>query len=503
MLTPTPSTKSQSTTLARAQLFHYALPMGAITYLSGPIAILQGIYAKYYGLSLSTIASILLIANLFDAVTDPLVGYYSDRYQARRGTRKPFMLSGGLLFILGAYYLFFPPEQLSSLYVLTWFVVFYLGMTLFNIPHQAWGSELSPSAKSSTRLFTWRAVIMYGGGLLFYATPQLPLFETREFTPEVLKWSVLFAASLLVPSLCLCLYFVPNGRRLEDERKDKRKPARPAASTPTLHREPPALLTAVFCNRPLLLFLAAFLCSGIGMGVWAGLLFIFVDTYLGFGQEYSLIAMAGMVFAMAVMPFWSFVATRVGKTYAWAIGVATMALGIFCMSIPVPMQGQWVLMSAIIIAINVGGSAIVVCAPALLSDIVDYGTWKFGRDYAGTYFSSYSLVSKSNIAIGSAAGLMIAGHYGYDPSVSGNTAEAIFGLQVATVWLPTLLLLCSLFFILAIPITARRHALIRKALDRRSAQQTQRRAPKTLSDEQALFNEGSVSDGKPPLTLHT
>ena len=81
----------------------YSLPLLSLDFLVAPImSILQGIYAKYYGLELTAIASVLIIARVFDGVSDPLIGYWSDRMRAR----KPFVLAGGALFIVCAYFLF-------------------------------------------------------------------------------------------------------------------------------------------------------------------------------------------------------------------------------------------------------------------------------------------------------------------------------------------------------------------------------------------------------------
>ncbi len=117
-----------------------------MTWLGAPIPILQGIYAKYYGFSLTTLATIILLARFFDAITDPLIGYYSDRYARRTGTRKPFILAGGLLLILSAYFLYVPiggdigeSSNVSVAYFTFWFMALYLAMTLFEIPHSALG----------------------------------------------------------------------------------------------------------------------------------------------------------------------------------------------------------------------------------------------------------------------------------------------------------------------------------------------------------------------------
>ena len=78
---------NQNTT---SQNIIYALPMLSLSLLvTGPMAIMPGLYVKYFGLSIGAMALAKLLARLFDGITDPLIGYVSDYYQQRYGTRKP------------------------------------------------------------------------------------------------------------------------------------------------------------------------------------------------------------------------------------------------------------------------------------------------------------------------------------------------------------------------------------------------------------------------------
>ena len=92
--------------LSKTQYLSYVAPTMMVSFLWSLSPLLQGIYAKYYGVALTTIAMVLLIARVFDAVTDPLIGYWSDRYRAKFGTRKPFIIAGGILLIVSGYFLY-------------------------------------------------------------------------------------------------------------------------------------------------------------------------------------------------------------------------------------------------------------------------------------------------------------------------------------------------------------------------------------------------------------
>ena len=81
------SQKDSSQGLSNWQILAFSAPSVGMVFLTAPMSIVQGVYAKYFGVPLTTLAGILLLCRLFDAFSDPLMGYFSDRYRARTGTR--------------------------------------------------------------------------------------------------------------------------------------------------------------------------------------------------------------------------------------------------------------------------------------------------------------------------------------------------------------------------------------------------------------------------------
>jgi len=139
--------------LSLGQVAMYPLPYIMVGVFFTPIhTALPGIYAKHFGLGLSVIATAMFVGRLFDAVTDPLIGYASDAYHARTGTRKPFVVIGGLFFVLCTYFLCVPPENVSAAYFTGWLFVFYLAFTMFEIPHMTWGGELTSNATEKNKV---------------------------------------------------------------------------------------------------------------------------------------------------------------------------------------------------------------------------------------------------------------------------------------------------------------------------------------------------------------
>ena len=140
--------------LTNWKILAFSAPSVGLMFLVGPMSIVQGIYAKYFGIPLTTLAAILLLCRLFDAFSDPLIGYFSDRYRARTGTRKPFVLVGGLSLIVCSYFLFVPPDNVSTTYITFWMIAFYAVYTLNSIPAYAWAGEMTSYPEERARIFS-------------------------------------------------------------------------------------------------------------------------------------------------------------------------------------------------------------------------------------------------------------------------------------------------------------------------------------------------------------
>lgn len=457
-----PHLSNAGTTLSVREQFLYALPTASISFLFAPVtSVLHGIYATYFGLSLAAIAMVLLIARIFDAVTDPVIGYLSDRYHARTGGRKAFMAYGVMLLIVSGYFLYVPVNpssvdsstQVSVAHFLVFYLLFYLGATLFEIPHQAWGSELTAKPAERNSLFSWRFALVSVGYVLFYVLPLLPFFDTSDITPQILQWTVLASSCLIIPITFISLKSVPNQCGPKN-----------TIHTPGQTSHKPLRLTMLVSNRPLLLFLVTFIFTGIFGGMYMALLFIYVNSYLGLGEHFALALLIMFISGIVSVRFWNLIATNINKPCAWSIGTGLMLVSIVGISLLEPETAS--LQQFIIINILFGcGMAVgnIVC-PSILSDIIDYSRWKYSTDCSASFFSVYCMAIKANVALGGALALFIAGWYGFDPAADVHSPIAIEGVRVAMIWLPVLIGLVSIVFIFLTPITERRHSIIRRCL---------------------------------------
>ena len=435
----------------------YAAPYIAVAWFMAPVSVVQGIYAKYYAIPLTTIAAVILIARLFDAITDPLIGYYSDRYYQRTGTRKPFIIAGGLLFMVSSYFLYLPPVQATALYFTVWFMAVYLGWTLLEIPHTAWGGELAPTSQDKAKIFSFRSIASYSGTIAFYAIPLLPFLDSSEITPETLKISVIAASVLMLPCLYACIKKVPDS-------------ARPGARASKQTLGLLALLHTIITNKPFLLFIAAMLCNNIATGMWFGLIFIFVDAYLGLGEQFAKMFMLAFVVGVLATPVWCKIAQKIGNKQTWLLAMSLAITSFIYTATLSPGDTRFEELLILKTIQTLGFSCMGFVLPAMLSEIINYSAWKFNTESsAATYFSLYAFLAKATHSIAMALGLGIAGWYGFDPASASHDSDSIEGLTFAIAWGPLIFASLALVFIALSPISTRRHTVIRQRLDLRAA----------------------------------
>ena len=464
---------SQKPSLPLPLCLAYSAPHMTMMWLVTPIGVLQGIYAKYYGISLTSIAAAVLIVRLFDAFSDVLVGHYSDRYYGCRGTRKPFMLVGGLLFIVSSYFLYVPPTQVGIIYFTCWYLAFYLAWTLFQVPHIAWGTDLAPNSEDKTLLYSVRSFADYLGLLLFYTIPLLPFFETTEITPDTLKYSVIIAVILMLFFLFYGLKITTDNFIIHTNKKYKLLENKSTLSKRSvLSKKRKEFLTAlhsIIKNKPLLLFLGAYLFKTLGTSMWFGLIFIFVDVYLSLGKEFSRMFLVATVVGILATPIWYKLAIKIGKKITWLISMVLILFTFVYTGMLTPSDASLSELLVLKITQTLGLSCMGVVAPGILSEIIDYATWKDNTERGATLFASYTFIIKTSGAIASAFGLGIVGLYGFDVAATSHSEASTRGLLLAISWVPLAFASLSLTFMMLISINTRNHAIIRRRLDSRAA----------------------------------
>tara|TARA_B110000977_G_scaffold16439_1_gene20179 strand:- start:721 stop:1728 length:1008 start_codon:yes stop_codon:yes gene_type:complete len=331
------------------------------------------------------------------------------------------------------------------------------------IPMYAWPSELYSDSVERTSLFTAVSFAGLVGGLLFYLIPFLPLFETREITPATFRVSVVIGSILLLVGLYCALKYVPNGPLvLVEELAEKGKIDQPKTS---VFKD---MYSAVKSNKPFQIFILAYLCFGLGMGMFLGLFFIFVDAFLGQGEVFATLAVIGLLGGLLSTPVGYKIVLLIGKRNTWLMAsVIVVGTTVYIGKLS---ASDSILVELVIVYVimTLGLTCSTVIAMPMLSDTVDYGLLSDNKERRGTYFSIVTLMTKAQTALGLSLGLALAGWLGFDATATTHDESSAFAIHLAISWIPAVILTLGLFFIWRYPLDEHRCAIIARRLQRRT-----------------------------------
>ncbi|WP_293454582.1 MFS transporter [Phenylobacterium sp.] len=144
-------------------------------------------YVQVVGLSGTLTGLALFVALLFDGLTDPMVGAWSDRTRTRLGRRHPYLYAAPLPLALALFGLFQPPA-LPQAGLFLWLVGFAVGarfaMTLYFVPHMALGADLSRDFEERVAIGGWRTLFGYLGRVLALFLAFSVFFAARDGDPN-------------------------------------------------------------------------------------------------------------------------------------------------------------------------------------------------------------------------------------------------------------------------------------------------------------------------------
>ena len=145
-------------------------------------------YSQILGVSPGLVSIALLVALIFDAISDPVVGYWSDNLRHKMGRRHPFMYLALLPAALTYYFAWNPPAGLSGDALFPWLLAFVLlgrlSFTMFEVPHNALAAELTSDYDERTSLMAFRHFFAWVGGLSIQVLLLFFLLKPSEGNPS-------------------------------------------------------------------------------------------------------------------------------------------------------------------------------------------------------------------------------------------------------------------------------------------------------------------------------
>ena len=162
------------------------------------------VYSSVFGLPAWMAGMALNLILVADAITDPLVGYSSDRLRSKGGRRHPFMYAAAIPVAFTFYFLWTPPADLTDWqlfsYLLICATIIRVFITFYEVPSVALGPELTSNYVERTSLMSYRYFFGWFGGLTTYNLVWWVFedkYEGGRFNPELWSEYGLIAAILI------------------------------------------------------------------------------------------------------------------------------------------------------------------------------------------------------------------------------------------------------------------------------------------------------------------
>ena len=406
--------------LASSRMLAYGLPGLPLAMLGLPLAVyLPAYYARNLGLSLLAMGGAILIARLFDIVSDLAIGLFSDRLRQRGLSRKFLMVIGVPVLIIGIQQLFIAPPGAGFGYLLTWNLITYAGWTLIAVPYYAWGAELSADRQVRTALAGSREGFTIAGIFIAIAVPTLlGIAGHPGGVLNVISSSLWLALPLAV---LLALLLTP----------ERATPASGKQAARSI-----AQLTGLLANRPMRRLVMAYLLSSAANTLPAAL-FLFYITHV-LQAETAIGSFLGLYFlaGIAALPLWVQLSRRYGKARIWNLSML-LACAAFIW-VPWLGAGDLVAYGLICLLTGIALGADLALPASLQADMVELDTRQSGQQRAGLLFGLWGLTTKLAAALGVGIAFGILTLAGFDPR-STNTDTVLLSLALLYGLVPVLL----------------------------------------------------------------
>ena len=303
------STNHLKVAITKRTLLYYAVMGFPLAMLGIPVYLyLPQYYADEFGLSLSIIGLALLAARLFDVITDPLIGWLSDRLHSQFSRQKQ-VLAGLAILLLSLYALFFPLiESLNFWYLFILSFITYQAWTIVQVPYQTMVAEISLEPLHKTQLTSTREAMAILGVLFILIVPFALELPTNQ--PEFYQFfMVSVALSLTVGALLLFgIHWLKSSNK---EVNNCNNPSSIVFTLKNLWLSSPQ----VFSVMP------AYFLNNLANALPATLFVFFVSDYLQLEQYTGLFLLIYFLSGLVALPFWILLSKKLTKEKTWQLSM--------------------------------------------------------------------------------------------------------------------------------------------------------------------------------------
>jgi GPH family glycoside/pentoside/hexuronide:cation symporter len=422
------------------------------------------------GMNPVLVGLIAAIPRIFDALSDPMVGYISDNTRTRWGRRRPFILVGAILAGLVFALMWQLPDGRSESFYFWVFlgasIIFFLAYTLYATPFVAFGYEMTADYHERTRLHAFANTV---GQLVWLGVPWFYAIMANEnlFRDTVqgartlaIAVGVAVAALGIVPAI-FC--------------RERKAPAVAEGSVQGVLANTVEFLKGIVitfkCKPFLKICGATFLVFngfqlGFSFSLYVMIYYLFGGSDSRAGELNGWFGMLTAGFTLLVIPFTAWLATRLGKRRTFFLTISISLAGYALKWIGYnPDHPYWLLFAAPFVAFGTG--SLFTLMGSMIADVCDYDELETGQRREGVFGAIYWWMVKIGMSLaGLLTGIMLTVS-GFDVALETQPEKTLFLLRVFDVGVPLLTSALAIAIMLTYPISEQRAYEIREELEKR------------------------------------
>ena len=365
---------------------------------AGYMYLFLSLYVMKFSTDVLLIAPVVMglifsVSRIWDAISDPLVGYLSDRTVTPLGRRRIWLLASVVPISVTFYMVFAPPLGLTGGQLDWWMAVsiigFYSSMTLFFVPHMALGAEMTDDYHERNKLFGARHFAYALGSILSLVSMQLLIVAEfgKETDVRVLAEEL---AILAVAVMGIFLIFAVFRLKERPEFQGRMTSA------------PFSAFKDVWQNSHARLFIVVQFIENVGSAAIAALTLYVMQYVVGAPHLAVPVILTYFIPSSLSVPLWIPLAKKFGKIRMWVISMigTGFSFGAFCLLPFIDSMDLRITISFVFaffagLAAGCGG----MIGPSVQSDIVDYDELVSGERKEGSYFAAWNFVQKSAVGV--------------------------------------------------------------------------------------------------------
>jgi GPH family glycoside/pentoside/hexuronide:cation symporter len=411
-------------------------------------------YTDVLGMPNAMAGMIYAIGSLWDAVTDPAMGYVAERTRTRWGRYRPYLLFTPIPLGLSYLLIFWHPGDVSlstmAVLALTGQFIFRLLFTMASTPYSSLMARMTQNADDRAGMAGARMLFAYAGGFTVVILAGAML-EAVEDDRTAFMMVALVSGVLATAVFWLCFAICR-----EPEEGANERPA------PSLKDS----FASMRANFPFLIVLASILLMVCGTTIIGKTILYFFEYRMGDRNAGSQALMAFAAVGLLVIPFWTFVTLKTSKRFVWLAGSAVSAVALLTLLFNPAHSNEMVIANYIFISFGFGAFAVTFWG--MLPDTVEYGEWKSGARVEATIFGLVTFAQKAAVALSAVVLGFLLDVIGYQAG-EVQSAETLSGLTLIIVFVPLAGIVASVAFMLFYPLSPQRHGEIVADLNDRKA----------------------------------